>query len=176
MMYLRLSIIVCACFLAACANPTTPNHVPQAIGSGPTSPAATPTPRAANGAPSPTVVVQHGQDRDAHPAPADTFWVPDQPKTLPPHAFGPLPPDFHPAPSLRIGTYELTVPLPAAPPTLDVYQVGEYPHNHLLTVGTRTIKDLKGWEFIPEYFLVQYTGRSPLGAKTPVTTSAQAEQ
>jgi len=176
MMYVRLSIIVCACLLVGCADLTHPMNVPPATQRGLASPEAPVAPVDATTAPSPTGVVQPGQDQGAGPSPAATFWVPDQPQTLPPHAFGPLPPDWHPDPFLTIGAYDLKVPLPEAPPELDVYQVGEYPPKHLVTAGTATLKDLRKWRFIPEYSLVQYDGNTPLGTKTPVTTAAQAEQ
>ncbi len=162
--------------LVGCANLTTPNDVPLATGSGPMSPEATQTPGAATTLTAPTVVVLPGQEQVTVPSPADTFWAPNEPKSLPPQAFGPLPPDWHPDPYLTIGAYELKVPLPDAPPALDVYQDGDYPSNHLVTAGSRTIKDLKKWEFIPEYSLVLYDGPVPLGTKMPVTTTAHAEQ
>ncbi len=176
MLYLRLSISVCACLLVGCADLTTPSDVPPATGSGLASPEAPAPTVAATTAPAPTGVVQPGQAQDALPSPVATFWVADQPETLPPQAFGPLPPDWYPDPSLTIDAYELKVPLPETPPELDVYQVGDYPSKHLVTAGTSTLKDLRAWEFIPEYSLVQYDGRVPLGTQTLVTTTAQAEQ
>ncbi len=98
------------------------------------------------------------------------FWANDEPKELPPFAFGVLDPDSRQAGAAgTIRTDELSVPLFNAPKDLDVYLVGDYPPNHC-AVLLGIVKSLQGWDCIPLYSLVQYTPAQPLGEKMVTVT------
>ena len=104
------------------------------------------------------------------------FWANDEPKDLPPLAFGVLDPDSRQA-GAATGTVRpsgLDAPPFKAPTELDVYLVGDYPPNHC-AVLLKSIKNLQSWDCIPLYSLVQYTPAQPLGEKR-VTVTKEANQ
>ncbi len=105
------------------------------------------------------------------------FWANDEPKELPPLAFGVLDPDSRQA-GATTGTLrppELNAPPFNAPRELDVYLVGDYPPNHC-TVLLNIVKSLQEWICVPLYSLVQYTPARPLGEKMVTVTKETIEQ
>src|SRR5258708_7143958 len=97
--------------------------------------------------------------------------MPDAPQLRGAAAFGALPPEQQAKRFVTISAYQLGTGLPTAPPTLNVFIAGGYPDSD---IGRAAIFGEPGWQFVPSFPLVQYTGADPLGSPGPAATDADA--
>lgn len=108
-------------------------------------------------APAPPVTQTPQQPTSTPPTAA--FWLPDNPRLLPPQAYGVLPAESQPLETAAVQEFVLPPKWPTVPATLPVYQVGSYP-----VTATRRLLPLlprgeqRAWSFNGEYSLVQYRG------------------
>lgn len=104
-----------------------------------------------------------------------SFWTADTPTRLAPQAFGRLPPERQARRPLSVsGGYELAARPPDVPADLDVYVAGGYPG------GPREIRPVPslgpGWEFVPDYSLIQYVGSPSPGPSDAITNEQDASR
>lgn len=122
---------------------------------------------------------QEWDDPQSYPAEQPSprqFWVIDQPTTLQAAAFGVLPTEREPGPTLQVQTYALATSLPQAPTNRAVYIAGRYPDNYVGRLNQIVVRDGESWNFISEYSLVQHSSQQiPLGDQVPNASQAQVE-
>lgn len=110
------------------------------------------------------------------PARPDLFWVPDEPKELPPLAFGMLPREYQPELPLTIHGYDLTIALPQMPTEADIYVVGAYPGGFTDHFNSVVARDGEGWEWLPPYSLLQCQTTIPRDEKQFIANDARAAE
>ncbi len=99
-----------------------------------------------------------------------SVWSRDEPKRLPPQAFGPFPPDHQPGAFLTMDAIRLDTTLPTAPTEIDVALVGAYDDSWRAHVA-QVVAGPENWDIVPLYSSL--SSRSSVGPAPPDLDAAR---